>query len=82
MTEFKRLINRHSINNLRIGEVLSRSDQWLTVRVGQAKRTLRFSGSAAAGDVVTLECPEGDLNKGHVVEVSPLILGDGGIIEV
>jgi hypothetical protein len=82
MTAFKDFIKFNSIDNLRLGKITSRVGQWYGVRVGFATLTLRFTGEASVGDVVTLECPDGDLNKGHIVETSPLVLGDGGIIEV
>jgi len=78
MNELTRFVRTHSIDNLRLGRVVARSADRCTVRVGITEVVCWFSGDAAVGDVVALECPDGELAKGRVVGRSAFILAEGG----
>lgn len=76
------LIRGHSIDNLRSGKIIAKDDQKHTVRVGTTELTFYYAGAASVGDIVILECPDGDLNKGYILEASPLIMGEGTTCEI
>jgi hypothetical protein len=79
MRELERVIHESSIDNLRVGTVVSCDHTRYSVRIGTATVVCyAAAGLAVVGQTVTLECPEGDLTKAHLVARAPLVLAEGG----
>lgn len=77
MKEVKEFIRNHSIDNLRVGKIISKTASRYVVRVGTTEIICYFSGEAAVGDIVTLECPDGIDNKGYILGKAPVGLAEG-----
>ena len=78
----QKYIKDHSINNIRYGKVTARSENILTVETGIVELVCFFSGSANIGQIVALQCPDGDLSKACVLGTIPVGYGEGGNIEI
>jgi hypothetical protein len=76
------LIRSHSIDNLRVGTVISKDGTTHVVRIGTTEIIYQFSGSANVGQLVTLECPDGDLTKAYILAAAPIGIGEGGMVEI
>jgi hypothetical protein len=82
ITEFNKQIRKRSIDNTRLGKVLTRNDTTYTIRVSNTVITCNYSGSIYVGQYVTLVCPDGDLNKAYILSSNPVGIGEGGNVAI
>lgn len=80
--KIQNIIRGYSINNLRVGKIISKEDTTYVVRIGTAEVTCEFSGTAYVGQIVTLEAPDGDLNKAYILEAAPVGIGEGETVAI
>jgi hypothetical protein len=78
----QKYIKEHSIDNIQYGKVTARDENIVTVQVGIVERTCFFSGSANVGQIVALQCPDGDFSKACILGTFPAGYGEGGNIEI
>ncbi len=77
----KEYVHRHSIDNVGQGKIIAKNGDLCTIRIGTREITANFPGGTV-GQTVSLQYPDGDVSKGYVVTSAPVILGEGGNIEV
>ena len=77
MKQIRDFVRKNSVDNLRVGKVVSKEGSRYIVRVGSTRIVCYFSGSAGIGDIVSIDCPDGADNKGFIVSTSPVILAEG-----
>jgi len=80
MTKFRfsTFIRNYSIDNIRIGKVLTKHHTIHTVRIGNATVTLNYAGNIYVGKHVTVACPDGDIGKAYILSSNSVGIGDGG----
>jgi len=76
--EFTKHIKKRSIDNTRLGEVLTKDETMYTVRIGNTAITCNFDGNAHVGEYVTLICPDGDISKAYIISTTAVGIGKGG----
>jgi hypothetical protein len=76
--EFTKHIKKRSIDNTRLGEVLTKDETTYTVRVGNTVISCSFDGDAYVGEYVTLVCPGGDISKAYIISTTAIGIGKGG----
>ena len=77
----KSYIHQHSIENLGFGKIIAKIGNLCTIRIGTREITANFA-AGAVGQTVSLQYPDGDPSKGYVITAAPVILGEGGNVEI
>jgi len=77
----KEYVHKHSIENLGFGKIIAKTGNLCTIRIGTREITTNFA-DGMVGQAVSIQYPDGDPSKGYVVTSAPVILGEGGNIEV
>jgi hypothetical protein len=82
MKGLKELIHDHSVDNLRIGKIISKDETAFVVRIGDTEVTCSYTGSAYVGQIVAMECPDGDLTKAYILSTAPIGIGEGETVAI
>jgi hypothetical protein len=77
----KEYVHRHSIENLGFGKIIAKEGDLCTIRIGTRVITANFA-DGIIGQTVSLQYPDGDISKGYIVTSAPVIIGEGGIVEI
>ena len=77
----KGYIHRYSINNVRLGKIINKVGHLCAIKIGTRTISANFA-AGTIGQTVSIQCPDGDDSKGYVVTSAPVILGEGGNVEI
>lgn len=80
--EFTKQIRKRSIDNTRLGKIITRNDHVYTVKIGNTTITSSYSGDAYVGQYVTVVCPDGDFTKAYILSATDVGVGDGGNVAI
>ncbi len=77
----KGYVRRYSINNAALGKIIAKAGNLCTIRIGSREITANYQ-AGTIGQTVSLQYPDGDVSKGYVITSAPVILGEGGNVEI
>lgn len=80
--ELTRQIRKRSINNTRLGKVLTKNDTTYTLRIDNTIITCDFGGALYIGEYATVVCPEGDFTKAYILSAAKVGIGEGGNVAI
>lgn len=81
MNTIKEYVQKHSINTLKLGTITAKVNDVCTVRVGIRDMEATFA-AGKVGEVVSIQCPDGEDSKSYIVGSIDIGFGTGGNVAI